>query len=317
MHFFNVESITELPDLSGYGLVLLASGFERRSTHIASILRKQELKNVVVLGFLKDKELLSRRQNDEYFESVFEKPIICIGEYDVGEIFSILEDAARNVIGPLRVFVDYSVMTRTWYAAILTWARFATRNSEIVIDFAYSAGAYLGEFEPLSISEIVSIEGFEGISGGFRNTTAFYGLGYDKYASLALHDRLEPDSVYCYISQKSLSDQAAAKVLHENETLVDVSNDIIRLPLTDIAVGFRILCDYIGGMDRSSHLVMVPMGPKTHVLMTLLVGLQMPWITCLHAKGRRSDPVQVDASGEVGVARVWFMSESNDIFSVK
>lgn len=312
MRFNTVESLSSISsDENYYNLGIFASGFEARATFFARQIEKKILGNCIILGFSGSSETLSRKENDSYFITEFEKPIISLqDEAHDSDIFKLLDRLSGNSRGAVfRILVDYSVMTRTWYAAILTWARFATDFSSIEIDFVYAAGSYLSEFDPLSISEIECLPGFEGVSGGFRSTTAIFGLGYDRYATLAVYDRLEPDAIYCCIARKSADDPNAVRVLNENEVVVEAASKVISLPLTNVSEAFRILCDHVISFERDSHIVVVPMGPKSHVLVTLLVALRLPWLTCLHARGQRTRPVQVVATGVLSISRVSFVQD--------
>ena len=313
MRFKSVEAIESLSnDEQYYDLAIFASGFESRSTHIASLVSPNVAKQNIILGFERERDVLSRQSNDKYFSERFNVELKTCAESDDDQfLFDILNSLkTTDKEYPLRILIDYSVMTRSWYSAILTWARFFESDGSIELDFAYACGDYHGDFGPLAISEIVSLPGFEGISGGFRRTTAIFGLGYDKYATLAVYDRLEPDSVYCCIAQRYSDDENSNKVLKENEVLIDAATKLIHLPLTDVPTAFGILSDQILLLERSTHIVIVPMGPKTHVLITLLVALRLPWITCLHAKGSRVTPIQVDASGPLSISRVKFQGSA-------
>lgn len=316
MRFHSVESFSDLPtETDYYALAIFSSGFERRATFIAQNFNRYATKRVLVLGFEAQLDVLSRQENDRFFSAWAGSILNCSEVDDDKVLFSALDDAAQtNQDGPLRILVDYSVMTRAWYGAILTWARFATLSHNIEIDFVYASGKYMGDFRPLAISDIISLPGFEGTSGGFRRTTAIFGLGYDKYATLAVYDRIEPDRVYCCIAERYPDDEASLKALKENDVLVESALKVIKLPLIDVPSAFRLLADQILGMDRSTHIVIVPMGPKTHVLVTLLVALRMPWITCLHARGSRTAPVQVEADGTIALSRVTFC---NDVAATK
>lgn len=312
MRFRTIESKVEIESSEKhYSLLIFASGFEKRSTFVANRIANGSFQECSVFGFSDDSDTLSRRDNDKFFKEKFNVPITILHDDAHDQrIFKILDDASKKYIGAtFRVLVDYSAMTRTWYAAILTWARFAVGFNSVEIDFIYAAGQYLSEFDPLAISEIECLPGFEGVSGGFRSTTAIFGLGYDRYATLAVYDRLEPDAIYCCIARKSADDPNAFKVLTENDVIVDASSKIVSLPLTDVSEAFRILCDHVISLERDSHIVIVPMGPKSHVLATLLVALRLPWLTCLHARGQRISPVQVLATGALSISRVSFVPD--------
>lgn len=310
MKFESVEQIDEIEKSKDYySLALFASGFESRSIDIPTRAGNAIASKNIVLGFSHGKTILSRPANDKYFKETFGTEVTTPPSNDNEHfLFKILDNIASvNKESPLRLLVDYSVMTRAWYGAILTWARFSTHRYPIEIDFVYSHGKYLSEFDPLSISEIVSLPGFEGVSGGYRKTAAIFGLGYDKYATLAVYDRLEPDSVYCCVATQSESDQSVTKALRDNSEILEASKETFSLPLGNISTAFRLLCEQINRIERQkNHIVIVPMGPKPHILVSLLVALRMPWITCLHAMGVRATPVQVEALGPISISRVIF-----------
>lgn len=310
MIFHSVEMLDALPtEQRTYDLAVFSSGFEARSTHVPKLLQPDVAFSTVVLGFRDGLGTLSREENDRYYleryQTTAEIPQLGGDEHCLADKLRQLIQVANG--RPLRVLIDYSVMTRSWYASLLTWARFENYQSLIEFDFVYAYGRYLAAFDPLAISEVVSIPGFEGISGGFRSTAAIFGLGYDKYATLAVYDRLEPDSVYCCIAQRFEEDPNSQKVLLDNAVLLESANGTFFLPLGDIASAFRLLAERVSLLGENNHIVLVPMGPKTHVLAALLVGLRMPWIACLHAKGTRVNPVQVEAAGDLSIARVRFV----------
>lgn len=311
MKFSTVEQRDTLESEAGYyDLCIVASGFEARSTHVASVIKRDISRKLVVLGFDDQPSKLDRRQNDLYFASWSDSPILIVDEVADEFIFRLLRSEWESRIGrEFRILVDYSVMSRSWYAAIITWVRHLSSDAPVILDFVYSCGQYADNYPALSISEIESVPGFEGISGGFRRTSAVFGLGYDKYATLAVYDRIEPDNVYCCVAKQSPVDSGAERALRENSVIVETAKKIIELPLVDVSETVRQLCDHVLGIERDTHIVIVPMGPKTHVLATLLMAIRLPWVTCLHAKGTRIEPVQVRASGVLSITRVSFLPE--------
>lgn len=307
MKFTSVTSHNQLnADRNSYALGLFATNHEHRAVYIRQQCRGDEFERMVV--FVPPSDSLSSRANLEYLSGVAGCEIFHVdGLTDDERIFSLLEEVSASNLGTvLRIFIDYSSMSRLWYGAILNWARFSEREKDIEIDFAYASGKYLDKFGPLPISELESLPYFEGVSGGFRKTTALFGLGYDKYATLAVYDRIEPDVLYCCVACLTPNDASSFKARAENHEIVEAASSILELPLMNVASTFRLLCDLISSIERDSQIVVVPMGPKSHVLATLLVALRMPWITCLHAKGTRPEPPQVDAVGPISVARVYF-----------
>lgn len=314
MRFDQVQSLKSFPSTDGYySWGLFASGFEKRSTYVPSIIDQRTLRGRVALGFSEGLTLLSRPDNDKFFAEQLDIPVIIPpgNEYDefiLSELDKLLATGGNEKVS---ILVDYSVMTRAWYGLILNWARFASHTKPIEIDFVYANGRYMGEFDPLSISDIVALPGFEGISAGMRSTVAIFSLGFDKYATLAVYDRLEPDNLICCVADQSDDPSMALKALKVNEELCEAASRVLKLPLEDLTVAFSILSDNITVQEQTSHIVVVTLGPKPHVLASLLTSLRIPRITCLHARGVRATPLQIEAAGPINVARVTFVPEVN------
>lgn len=289
-----------------YDLIFLASGFEDRSTFIFQSIPDEAINHCVVLGFNSDRSRLSRSQNDSIFMARSLVPFVSNNLQDYEELIkkSLLSAACSVSDRPLRVFIDYSVMTRSWYSYLLTWIRYSADSVVANVDYAYANGKYEGEFEPLHIDEITAIPGFEGGCAGARRTVAFFGLGYDKYATLAVNELIEPDNVICYLARELPNDARAQRVLCENTELINLSGTPpVFLPLGNIKESFRILHENFSQVPEGDEIIAIPMGPKTHVLATLMVAQFLQRVTCLHARGSRQTPIQVTATGEVSAWR--------------
>ena len=291
-----------------YDLIILASGFEERSTHILSSIPKEMADRVLVLGFWGDREQLSRRRNDDCFQSFGSTPFLSPSPLEYDNILKERLWQTRLSIHdslPMRVFVDYSVMTRSWYAYILTWLKYSSAPGSAEIDFAYSHGKYSGAFEPLRIQEIIAIPGFEGACVGARNTVAAFGLGFDRCAVLAVYEQIEPDSLFCFLAQERPGDEKADRAAEENKEIISIAGgEKIFVPLGNLREIYRILFEEFSRQDPDCEIVAVPMGPKPHVLACLLVAQAIPRTTCLHARGYRHTPVQVLATGVVSIWRL-------------
>lgn len=292
-----------------YDAIFLASGFEARSTFVFKSVPDTVLTCCVVLGFNHDLDVHSRKENDAIYSArgitpfVAETPI----EYEE-KIKATLFESAKKVAGrPLRIFVDYSVMTRAWYAVILTWLRYSGDVVAAELDLVYSHGKYLAKFSALQIKEANLIPGFEGVSAGSRRTVAFYGLGYDKYATLTVHDIIQPDSFICYVASEGQDDLNSQYVIRENSEIIELSGQPpLLVSLSNLDSIVKSLTAEIVAVPDIDEVIAVPMGPKTHVLATLLVAQTVPRLTCMHPLGFREKPVQVEADGALSCWKATF-----------
>lgn len=292
-------------DWTEYDVLFFASGFEARGVHILSKVPPGALRRTVVLGFPSDREQHSREANDRFIEQIGLKVFVEESEEKYEELMKdVLTGALHKTDGPLRVFVDYSVMTRAWYGYFLTWLKYSGDARRAVVDWAYAHGDYQSDFDPLQIEEVTTIEGFEGGCAGARRTVAFYGLGYDKYATLAVHEIIEPDSVICYVAREDPNDPTSEHVLSQNKEILEMAGTPpVFVPLGNLGAAVRILHEHFSQVPQEDEILAVPMGPKPHVLATLMVAQMLEKVTCMHARGRRAKPVQVLATGKVSCWR--------------
>jgi len=295
-------------DFNEYDLVLMASGFEERARFILSQIGSVPASRLVVFGFDNDRDKLSRLSNDAEFRRYGAEPLVFSDAEDYEKVLrsELLRASQRaGASRAVRIFVDYSVMTRAWYGYILTWLKYSSNRGSVDVDFAYAHGKYSGEFQPLRIREISAIPGFEGACVSTRSTVAAFGLGFDRYALLAVYEQIEPDSLFCFLAQERLSDEGAGQAVARNQEIISISGvPPVMVPLGDLEETYRILHEEFSRQDGSSEIVAVPMGPKPHVLTCLLLAQAIPRVTCLHAKGYRSEPVQVEATGTVSLWRL-------------
>jgi hypothetical protein len=294
-----------------YDVIFLASGFEERSVNIFNKIPDNIISKCTVLGFDRDIHVLSREKNDAIYMTRGLTPFVAKTNLEY-------EDKIRNILfvgagfatnRPLRILIDYSAMTRSWYAYILTWIEYSGDTSSVEVDFVYSHGRYLDDFSALEIKDTNIISGFEGVSAGTRGTVAFYGLGYDKYATLTVHDIIQPDSFVCYVARDGEVDVNSQYVLRENSEIIEMScRAPVFVPLSDLSKITQTLCNEINSVSLRDEVIAVPMGPKTHVLATLMVAQALPRVTCMHALGFRSKPVQVESNGVVSCWKATFVN---------
>lgn len=285
-----------------FDVIFLASGFESRSTHLLESIPHASLEKCIVLGFPDGLELLSRTENDRKFRDAGLIPFVSPNALDYQSLLreKLLERSRLATDRPFTIFVDYSVMTRGWYAYILTWIKYSGDVAAVDITFSYSHGEYHGEFKDFQIDEVGSMEGFEGVSAGSRQTMVLYGLGYDKFATLAIHERMQPDRFICMVATDDINREPARHVLRENAEMIEASGqDALMLPLDNLGEVVEIISKFVNKISELDEVIAVPMGPKIHVLGTLVSGHKNSRLTCMHPRGTRARPVQVIADGRV------------------
>jgi len=203
-------------------------------------------------------------------------------------------------------------MSRHWYATVLNWARFAASNKDIIIDFVYSMGKYDEAKKPMVIRSMASIQGCEGRAYRLRESIAVFGLGFHGLATLAVLDQLEADTVYAFLASPGSSKKYVAKAREINKDLINDNRTkaLLELPLASVEKCYRLLAETIAPHRPDGEITLVPMGPKPHVLASILIAMRFQEVACLRVSGAPS-PIDVRPTGDIVATRVVMRGESS------
>jgi hypothetical protein len=308
MEFARIVDLDESAvQASEYDLAIFSSGYEVRSTYLARRLGELRYRHGLVLGFHDALTNRQRRLNDTYFEQSVRRPRLTSATSDV-EVLQLLREVQADIGSMSRIFVDYSSMSKLWYAAVLSWARFQ-RETNLVIDFAYAVGRPSIPYRHSSVRKIEAIPGFE-VSTGSEGGVLLLGLGFDRFTALSVVEQMEPDRAIAFLADPSADPKYAkyAKSVHALLRDTIEIGDAISIPLDSVESAFRLLSEIVQPFRSTARVTIVPLGPKTHVLASLLVSMRFPHVGCLRVSTgtttRASRPTQ-----QIVLSRVEFQSD--------
>lgn len=288
-----------------YDVSLFASGYESRCIHIPGLIDPCIVANPLVFGFTEESHSGKRDENDKYFLDRWNRKPIPLSSDDEKPIYERLHKHTQSLDRPIHILIDYSSMSRLWYTAVLNWARFATSGKDVIIDFVYTMGKYKKEKHPMVIREMVSIPGCEGRAFRLRESVALFGLGFHGLAALCVLDQLEVDTVYAFLASPGSTKEYVAKTRKINKALINdhKTKPLLELPLASIETCYRYLAETIAPHRPDGEITLVPMGPKPHVLASILVAMRFQEVACLRVSGV-PDPLDVKPTGEIVATRV-------------
>lgn len=288
-----------------YDVSLFASGYESRCIHVSDAIDPGIVAKPLVFGFTEEAETENRVFNDAFLLTKWKQNPIPLSGDDERPIYEHLNKATQSLSGPIHILLDYSSMSRLWYAAVLNWARFAASGRTVTIDFLYAMGKYVEETRPFVIRKMVSIPGCEGRAFRLRESVAVFGLGFHGSAALCVLDHLEADTVYAFLAGHGAPAEYLARTRKENEALINHRKTVstLEMSLTSIETCYRQLAETIAPHRPDGEITLVPMGPKPHVLASILVAMRFPEVACLRVSAA-PDGADVKPSGEVIATRV-------------
>lgn len=297
----------EAVEKSSYHLAIFCSSSESRAAHVARMHEGLRAAREVAFSYESDRSDPIRRENDDYFSSRGVTESI-LADSDDGPVYTTLNDLRPSVKpgdDTLRILVDYSSMSRVWYAGILTWARYAAPAARVSIDFLYAVGDHQSGTEPVVIDSISSLPGFEGEPAPLSRAIAVFGLGFDGLAALCVLDRLEPHLIYSYLASPAAFEEYPERARNANAELIGQhAKHALELPLQSVEQTYRYLAEVLRPHLAADEITLIPTGPKPHVLAAILLALRFRKIGCLHVAGKRRRRADVGTSGDVVHTRV-------------
>jgi hypothetical protein len=307
----SIHQVTDCPfnelAQTKYDLGVFASGYEARCTFLPQMFEGGNIATGIVIGFKDLADTEPRKVHDDYFITHWKrKPEISSSGNDF-VVQSLLNDLVANGGIAKRILVDCSSMSRLWYSGILNWARFGNGADETIIDFVYALGKYEDKNLPMIIEDMVSIPGCEGGALQSQQSLAIFGLGFNGWASLSVLERLEADDVFAFIASPGASPDYLERVQVLNKDFLEeprVKQHILELPLRSIETCYRFLSELITPHLLKDSITLVPMGPKPHVLASILVSMRFPEVSCMRVSAKRARPEKVEPNGEVVAVRV-------------
>lgn len=298
-----------------YDLRIFASGFESRCTALARRLLGGHDSSTLVLGFAEHLDNDVRRAADMFYHDKLRVKPLIIEHNKPGVIASLLEDHFADGSQECRILVDISSMSRSWYADLVNWAKFTGFVSRIRIDFCYTTGIYPDPYPPRVISEITSLFGYEGKSDPMLETVAFIGLGYDAITPHAVLEDLQPELTYGYIAGGADEHSIIQALKLNSATIGELDGPVAVVPLLSVQRAYGMLTDMIAPHTGNRNIVLVSLGPKTHVLAGLLVASRNEEVTFLHVHGRSVSATDVKPASEFAVCSVTFEEADMDHIS--
>ncbi len=292
-----------------FDLFLASSGYEERA-----IFMYQEInlnaKRKIVFGFKDHLNIGSRKKNDIFFSRNGFELIETSGDEE-NKISLILTSLLDFKKPELNILVDYSCMTRIWYASLLKFIQQNTfASAQINIFFSYSFSEFIEPpKEKVYNRHVGPIEGFYNISIPDKPTAIIIGLGYVKERAFGLAEYFDVDP-YLFIADNNVSQDYFDNVHLNNEDLLEQVNkeNIFYYPLDNLKYTETILSHLCEELKETNRIVLAPCGPKPFTLVCLITSLRKNYIDVWRISAGEGDyPLDLKASGEIMIYKVSFV----------
>lgn len=208
---------------------------------------------------------------------------------------TMLREECARVGRRIDVFVDYSSMPRTVYGPLLIECIAAPRLVRS-LTLAYVPGHHGGNVSgSRSLEGLRSLIGTEGRFNTDKLPAFVLGLGFDGILAEALVTLYQVANYCCLVGEPGVTPDAVSRARDANRRLLSRSDLVATASAwspVDACMQFVRLARWYEGRD----VILVPMGPKPHVVGSILASLWKRDLAVRFAQAGRTNPVQVSVS---------------------
>jgi len=261
--------------LQNYNLFIVASGFEKRAT-LQGEKYSGHANRKIALAFNNERDDVVRLQNDEIFHERGFEPIILDGEetdYDV--LKKIIQESFKTKQSELNIYIDYSSMTKNWYAYILYFIKNSKKIMSISITFGYSHAKYLKYDGKDALNRVVSpLIGYCNINIPSKPTALIICAGNEPNRVYGIKDYFDAEP-YLFYTDSSFNIEYHEETQSANiDLLSEIKQDnIIRFPVYDLMYTNNILENLCKSLINKFRIIIAPCGPKPFALLSMIISL--------------------------------------------
>ena len=264
-----------------FDAVIVSSGFESRASYQAKHLDFLSA-DKIALCFDSETDDETRKINDSYFiESGFEMITVTsdINCQDLLEgIFNKIskKNSSKDL---LNIYIDYSSMVRTWYAAIIHIINRSNYSQTINLYFGYSYAKYISSANTDVLNKIVEpLFGYCNLSVPSKPTALIICLGNEKNRVYGLQEYFDA-ATYLFYSDSNFDNEYSDEVEKVNIEILSStrSDNIIRFPVHDLIYTDYLIENLCKVLIKDFRVVIAPCGPKPFILLALINSIKFKY----------------------------------------
>ena len=292
-------------------IIICASGYEKRGRHLASSLKPGRHQIKIALAYTGNR-CLSREENDKCFVRLGYTLHAANGDR-ADDVKRMLRDALlRTEAEELSIFVDYTCMTRVWYAGIITSLMNAPgRFRSITVYFGYSSPRFTKPSDAAPNLYMGPIDRFCQLGIPNRETALILGLGYERERALGLMEYVEAKETYAFYTDPALDVRFTKTVLRNNRELIAriKKAHVVKHSLTDFRATSSLLSSLCLGLSDKYRVILAPLGVKPFSLLCLLFAARFPFFDVWRvSSGAKNVPIDRAPCGPILICKATFVA---------
>ena len=200
---------------------------------------------------------------------------------------------SKRVGRPLRILVDYSSMPRTVYGSFVIGCQ---RNSAAVeqLTMVYLPGEHASNVSgSRSLNGLRALIGTEGSMRPHGTPAYIIGLGYDGVLAEAVVDLFQVSRLSVMYARPGVTANAVDRATTANASVIARSEFVRTAPAWSVSQARSAVLELCAKYWDTHDTIVVPLGPKPHVLGALLACLEEPRVGFRFLRTGRVEPVEV------------------------
>lgn len=297
-----------------FDTVICACGFETRSTFLAKQFNSDYISSNKVAFIFKDRIVFSRKKNEKFYNENKFTIIECSGDdaTPIQEyITEILESSSNDTI---RILVDYSSMTRVWYASIIYLLLNQKLNKKVEIFFSYSFSKFKPPPAPAPNTFMEPISGFCNLRLPNKKTALIMGIGYELFRAQGFYEYLDPAYTSILFSDPAVDNKYTEFIIKNNPFFFQNREKfrLLSYPIENLRITDTLLCNLSLSLSKEYRVILAPMGPKPFTLLSLLLSAKYRFLDVWRvSSGILAPPVDRVPTGNVIICKVIFTPKSD------
>ncbi|MGN7707561.1 hypothetical protein [Chryseobacterium sp. 22543] len=194
------------------------------------------------------------------------------------EIEDLLDDYIMNCEkDSLKIVVDYSCMTKSWYYIIMLYLsnkEFSLKKVTCI--FSYTPSKFSEPLRPKANSDISPLPGKITIPNN-RPKALIVGIGYEENKAQGIIDQIDPAKVFLMYSKPTLDEKFTNSIEINNENVLKYYSDTTETynfsDLVDIENKLKTIYYKFCG---EYNIIISPIGPKPFTFVSMILSIMFP-----------------------------------------
>jgi len=271
-----------------FDFIIAASGYQKRSTFLAENIHTGKSENLVII-YDEPTHGRSRLENEKIFQNLGFSSIKAVPDEDseIERIMKRIRTAGTSRI--INVLVDYSCMTKVWYAAIIKCLLKNDFHTErINIYFSYTPKKVNTLTQKSRLNAYIPLVFNNEKNLNKKPLALIAGLNNNLDIMKELIDKLKPAATFAFIPYFMHEKDYYQKIVENNAPVLKniPSEKIFKYPAErpdQISTMITSLCL---DLRLDSSVILVPQGPKPFGLASVLFSVRYPDVTIYDLKSK-------------------------------